>query len=329
MPTETYADEQARVPRLSVIAITPDRYERILSLLRHLKDQSVQKELEVVIVAPSAKVIPLDAAELQGFHSVKVIPFGSILSSTAAARVAGVRAARAPIVAFVEDHSFPQPGWAAALMAAHNGNWAAVGPSVGNANPQYAISWANLLIEYAPWLDPEMQQAAEHLPGHNSSYKRAILLEYGDRLESMLQAESILHWDLRAKGLQLCLEPAAKTLHMNYSTFLASVRLRFHGGRTFAAARARNWPILKRFAYGAAVPLIPMIRLRRILSHLGKRNRPTAPIKVFPVLLMLLCCDAAGELTGYLVGIGNEAARAGKYEFFPDRERSVQSCTIC
>jgi hypothetical protein len=29
------------------------------------------------------------------------------------------------------------------------------------------------------------------------------LLAYGSQLEAMLEAESVLHWDLRAKGYQL------------------------------------------------------------------------------------------------------------------------------
>jgi hypothetical protein len=312
----------ASLPAMSVVVITPNRYEAVGTVLRHLKAQSIKQQIEVVIVAPTTDAIPLDAPELLGFHNVQVVAFAGVVSSTAAARVAGVRAARAPVVAFVEDHSFPQPGWAEALITAYSGPWAAVGPAVGNANPGNAISWANLLIEYAPWLDAATPEAVEHLPGHNSSYKRALLLEYGDALEAMLEAESVLHWDLRARGFQLRLEPAARTLHMNYSTMLASIRLRFHAGRIFAAARARSWPIARRLAYGAAAPLIPAVRLRRILTQVRTRRRARLPGNVFPALLMLLVCDAAGEMTGYLMGAGSEAERAGKFEFRADRERA-------
>ena len=45
----------------------------------------------------------------------------------------------------------------------------------------------------------------DYLPGHNSSYKRDVLLGYGDRLESMMESETVLHWDLRAKGHRLYL----------------------------------------------------------------------------------------------------------------------------
>jgi len=307
---------------MSVVAITPDNYDTIGTLLQHLHAQSAKYEIELVIVAPVGAEIPLDAPALQGFWGVVVVPVETVVASTAAARAAGVRSARAPVVAFVEDHSFPQPDWAAALIATHRQPCAAVGPAVGNANPGSAISWANLLIEYAPWLDPANAGVVEHLPGHNSSYKRTLLLEYGAGLETMLEAESILHWDLRAKGHQLRLEPAAKTLHMNYSGGTASVRLRFHSGRLFAAARARDWGLAKRLAYAAAAPLIPLVRLRRILAQ-SQRQRRSAPLPLRALLALtaLLVCDAAGELAGYLRGAGAAAAQTGEFEFHENRQR--------
>jgi hypothetical protein len=308
---------------MSVVVIMPDRYDTIATVLRHLHAQSAKAELEVVIVAPVADAIALDAPELQGFWGVAVVPFGAWVSS-AAARVAGVRAARAPLVAFVEDHSFPQPGWAEALIAAHRQPWAAVGPAVGNANPDNAVSWANLLIEYAPWLVPATAGVVEHLPGHNSSYKRAILLAYDAALETMLDAETILHWDLRAKGYQLYLEPAAQTLHVNFTGTKASIRLRLHGGRLFAAARARNWLLARRLVYAAAAPLIPLVRLRRLVTQTQRqRQAATLPWQAIPVLLMLLVCDAVGELAGYLRGAGAEAERTGEFEFHPDRHAAA------
>jgi len=307
------------VPTMSVVVITPDGYETISAVLRHVHAQSVREQLEIVVVAPAADALPLHVPTLSGFHAVRVVPFEAVASSTAAARATGVHAARAPIVAFVEDHCLPQQGWAAALIAAHGEPWAVVGPAIGNANPCNAVSWANLLIEYSPWLDPAAAGRVEHLPGHNSSYKRAILLDYGPALETMLETESILHWDLRAKGFDLLLEPAAVALHENFTTIAASTRLRFHGGRMFAAARARGWSLARRLAYAAAAPLIPLVRLRRILAQVRRRRSPALPARTFPALALLLACDAAGEMAGYLLGAGAEARRGGEFEFHDDR----------
>ena len=84
---------------------------------------------------------------------------------------------RDQIVAFVEDHCFPTPGWAEALLRAHERAWAGVGPVVLNANPKRTLSWANLLIEYGPWLHPRERGTVSHIPGHNSSYSLVVLME--------------------------------------------------------------------------------------------------------------------------------------------------------
>jgi hypothetical protein len=79
------------------------------------------------------------------------------------------------------------------------------------------VSWADLFIGYSPWLAPAPSREAEFLPGHNTSYKRAVLLEYGDQLDSMMQAETVLHWVLRSKGHRLFLESTANVAHVNFS----------------------------------------------------------------------------------------------------------------
>src|SRR5690606_27239485 len=123
----------------------------------------------------------------------------------------------APIIALAEDHCFPDPQWAERLLAAHQHFWAAVGPGVRNANPRTAVSWADLFIGYGPWLIPSPSREAEFLPGHNTSYKRKILLDYADQLEKMMEAETLLHWDLREKGHRLYMESAAVVAHTNFS----------------------------------------------------------------------------------------------------------------
>jgi hypothetical protein len=224
-----------------------------------------------------------------------------------------------------EDHSFPEPDWGEHFIAAHEGPWAAVGPSVANANPSHALSWANLAIEYGLWMDPVTSGEAEHLPGHNSVYKRHVLLEYGDDLGAMLEAESILQWDLRSKGHRLFLNAAAKTFHLNYTRLGPALLLRFLGGRLFAAARARKWRIWKRLFYGFSSPLIPLRRAPRIVNDL-RRVGQLRPFAIHMTLLLpiLLASDALGEMCGYLFGTGRATiARISDMEF--RRQRFMKS----
>src|SRR5262249_29287115 len=137
-------------------------------------------------------------------------------------RATGIQQATAPVVAVGEDHSFPEAGWAEALIAAHRQPWGAVGAIIVNGNPETMTSWAGVLSNFPPWAEPAPGGATiggvmSELPGHNTSYKRTVLLEYGTELGQLLEMELILHADLRARGHQLYLERAARTHHTNIS----------------------------------------------------------------------------------------------------------------
>jgi hypothetical protein len=310
---------EGKSPVMSVVVITPDRYATIRKSITHLRAQKVCGSLEVLIVAPSAGELELNVSEMLDFLRYRVIEVGPI-SSTARARAMGVKESSAPVVAFVEDHAYPAPGWAEALIGRHRESWAAVGPVMANANPRSITSWANLIIEYAPWLEPVEGGEREHLPGHNGTYKRQLLLDYGERLEAMLDSESILHWDLRAQGHRLYLEPKARTFHQNFSAQAPSLTLRFNGGRLFASARARDWPRWRRALFTIASPLIPPLRCLRITRELFRPGRPLRLLPfLLPSLVVGLLFDGAGEMAGYAFGPGGAMEKLSGMEFHRER----------
>jgi glycosyltransferase involved in cell wall biosynthesis len=306
-------------PQMSVVIVTPDDYESIRKTIRYLRDQTVRDRLELIIVATSAETFKVELSELKDFFRHRVIGVGKI-GSIASANAAGLRQATAPVVAFVEEHSYPDPEWAEALIKAHQQSWAAVGPVMRNANPERLISWADFLISYGRWVEPALAGVIDHLPGHNSSYKRQILLDYGAMLEGMLEAESVLHWDFGAKHYQLYLEPAAKTSHLNFERLSSWVSAQFHSGRLFAITRAKRWSLLRRLSYIGGTPLIPMVRLWRILRQLHhSRNQRHLLPWILPALILGLVVNAAGEMAGLLLGAGNAKERIGDLEFHRER----------
>jgi GT2 family glycosyltransferase len=310
---------ERKAPEMSVVIATPDVYETIRITMRHLRNQTARDRLEVVIVAPSRGRLGLIEEELAEFASFRVVEIGA-LSSHAWANAAGVRGASAPLIVFAEDHCFPEPEWAEALIAAHRQPWAAVGPVVLNANPTSLVSWADFLMAYGPWSESEGGRTVEHLPGHNSSYKRDVLLGYDPGLEKWLEAESVLHWDLRARGEQLYLERRARIRHTNFEKISPWFQALFFLGRRFGAARARDWSPAKRVAYSLAWPLVPWVRLRRILRLLrrGGEVQKLVP-RLIPVLLAGLGVRAVGEALGSLSGGGDVNRDLVPLEFHRDR----------
>jgi len=265
----------------------------------------VKDRLEIVIVAPSRKHLGLREAELEDFRQFHVVEIGTI-TSLGQAMTAGVRQACAPLAVFTEEHCYPEPGWAVALLEAHQQGWDAVGPVMSNANPQSLTSWASFFIGLGRWAEPAVAGETDDLPPHNASYKRTLLLAYGPALEAMLEVESVMHQDLRAKGCRLYWEPAAKVRHVSYSSLSSLLRAEFHYARLFAAARRRRWSLRRRLLYILGGPLIPLVRLRQVLGEVQRAGcqRQLLP-GILPTLIVVLTSSAVGEMCGYAFGAGN------------------------
>ena len=168
--------QNAATPALSVVLPTGDGFSTIRQTVRALARQTIADKIELVIVAPTDHInIPAD--DVSAFAGTRVVNGGPVRTSNIS-RCAGIRAASAPVVVLAEDHSFPEPGWAEALWSSHGAGIAAVGPVLGNANPESMISWANLLLEYYPWLEGAEAGAVTRLPirSHRTSKGRRLSL---------------------------------------------------------------------------------------------------------------------------------------------------------
>jgi hypothetical protein len=306
-------------PVLSVVLITPDSFHTVARTCRHLAEQTIASSIELVLCVPREDELAWDMALLAAFGWVKVVETGT-KRVVAHAKAMGVRAATAPYVAFLEEHAFPEPRYGESLVAALEQGYAAAGPLMINANPRLAASWANFVIEYGPWAGWREPQAFSHLPGNNGSYRRDVLLSFGERLEAMLDAESLLHWSLTARGERLRHEPAARVHHVNITAMGPFGRVHFHYARMFAAARSASWPIPKRWVYALGGWMIPLIRLRRHWPDIHRVTPRECRRAAFWVLFAYgLAMAAAGEIAGYLAGAGQSREAIYWLEFHRPR----------
>jgi hypothetical protein len=307
---------ERHTPDLSVILATPDTFATVEETVRHLRQQTVRDRIEIVLVAPSSAALALPDGALDGFGWSRVVEAGPI-GSIGSANAKGIRQATAPVVALAEDHAFPVPEWSEALIAAHRGPYAAVGSVIRNPNnPQSAVAWADCLIGFGEYLLPVSSGVVERLPGNNSSYKRALLLEYGERLESMMETETLLQQDLQRKGHRLYLEAAAQVAHLNFEILPSFVRVKYLSGRVYGAARARGWSPLRRLTFACATPLIPFVRYRRLKRHWDAcRTVTTLPRGVMAIAWLGLLISATGELIGCCFGAGRAVEQRERLEF--------------
>jgi glycosyl transferase family 2 len=303
-----------------VVMVVGECRDRAQHALDRLCAQTALDELQIVVVdvAPRearAFDVPADAP-------VEVVPVHGV-DNWADARRAGVERVRAPILAFIEEHCFAEPGWAAALIEAHDGPWATVGYGFRNANPETYVSRAAMLTDYGLWLEPVPRGPASLLPGNNVSYKRDAFLSLGDQLEGALATDFVAHEAFRERGLPMFLEPRALARHMNFPTLWETGYTNYIWCRAMAAQRARaaGWSPLRRVLQAAVTPATgPVFRVVRLGRTLRRRRPLLRPFLTgLPVFLVVGVWAGVGEAIGYVAGAGRSEQQLKRWELDVER----------
>lgn len=311
-------------PDISLVFVTPDTYQTIRKTMQYVRSQSAADQCEVVIVCKAIAELKLIEEDMTPFHSFQVVERGPMVT-TGPHRAAGVRAAKAPVIAFCEDHCYPQPGWAAAFLARHQEPWDAVGPSFGNANPWTLMSWTYIFMGFGPCINTTGGPGT-YAPWHNTSYKKPALMAFGDRLDDALDIEGFLMSELMEKGGKMYLEPHARTHHLNTSKFGDWAPELFVGGRVYGARRSREWGIGRRAFHALTAGAIPLVRINRIIQHIKRAGQGQLLPRIIPTLFMGLYFHATGEFFGYAAGFGNSASQFAWTEIH--REKRVRKSDI-
>jgi hypothetical protein len=291
-------------PSLTVVLVTPGSFNDVRKVVRCLRAQTIRNRIELLIVVRSRAVFADDLAALAGFARLEIIELGDF-GLVAGAKAIAVSHATAPVIAFAEDHCFPEPDWGEALLTAHAAGWAGVGPLVRNANPATALSRSVHLLHWAPWMDSAPGGPVPTIAWHNSSYRRAVLLELAADLPGLLVVENFLQAALRRLGYQLYLEPAAQVSHANISRARPWLVHAFWGGRLYAARRViyERWSWLQRALRATGSPVLPLVRLWRLLGVVRQAGRFAEFVpRTLPLVGVGLVVHAIGEAAGYLMG---------------------------
>jgi hypothetical protein len=327
--THSTPEQAAEAPSMSVILMTMDSIEPLRWVLSQYAMQTIARRIEVVIVCPQASAVKIDSKLAGSFFAIRVTERHP-LQDTSDAFATGVRIASAPIIALGEDHSFPaSKDWAEVLLKRHAEPWVGVGPVIGCANPASAVSYSDYLMSYGQWMAPNHAGEVAFVPGHNSTYKRSQLLELGDRLLTLFENEIGLQEELRAHGGKFYQEAAATTLHTNFELLATFLKVQFYVGRIFTGSRARHWPTSRRIIYFAGSPLIPVLRLVRIIRQVRRAGAPMLQFaRALPAMIAGLCMFALGEATAYIFPPGNKGKQwlfqfeTKRYLYAP----SIRSC---
>lgn len=292
-------------PAISVVVASVNGWSMLGPTLRALDALPERPAMEIVVVEavggetrrklrdhrPAVEVIAVDAR--------KTIP---------ALRYLGVRKARGDLIAILEDHGEVDPGWASALLEAHEGPWGAVGGVVENGRDGL-VNWAAFFCEYAPYMGPVAEGASADLPGNNIAYKRPHLLRHAHQLADG-RWESWINDNLRADGVPIAATNRAVVRHIKPFRLGHFLTQRYHFARSYAGMRRVDQSIPKRLIYGfGSILLPPLLLLRVTRTALAKRRHLARFAASVPLIALFYTVGAAGEMVGYLIGPGDSLSR--------------------
>ncbi|MDD5556387.1 MAG: glycosyltransferase [bacterium] len=288
-------------PAISVIVVCRNERENIAACLDSLLGQEIDAAFEVIVSDGRSTDGTLEVArEYERRHpSVRVVV--EPRRGTAAGRNAGVRAARAGLIAFLDADCTAPPGWLAALRDAfrkareRDPAVAAVG---GPSHiPERSTPFAEALrIALDTWLGSAgrvtgkihaRERYVEDLPSLNVMYEKRLFEEIGPFDDTLLNEgeDADFSYRILRSGRKLLYSPLPGVRHK----YRPDPRSWFNNMRRYGRARARlimRQPAMLNFQYLAPLLLTAGI----ILSPLGLLWRPfLLPLGYFPAVLFASC----------------------------------------
>ena len=156
-------------PTVSMVIIVGRRRERGAGALASVLSQEGIERCEVLLIdAAPPGTPPLLRSD---YSSVRVVPM-SERPYGGAMRAAAIRAARAPVVAFLEEHSRALPGYLVAIEEVFaDGSVAAASGEIRNLNPGVGFTDLAHVMSFWRWSPPlERGWDADMVNSHNAVY---------------------------------------------------------------------------------------------------------------------------------------------------------------
>jgi GT2 family glycosyltransferase len=248
----------ASTPVISVVIPTFNRLPRLQRVLAALAEQTVPEDAFEVVVVSDGSTDGTDAYLTSGATPVTVRAISQPNQGPAAARNAGVDAAVAELVLFLDDDVVPTPALVERHLAAHRrhgGDVVVLGPMLTPADhdmsPWVAYEQAMLYKQYDAMCAGVWAPTARQFYTGNASLARHHVLEAGGFDTDFVRAEDVeLGYRLAARGLDFIFDPEAAGNHYAERSYASWQRTPYLYGRNaviFARERGQRWlvPVIR------------------------------------------------------------------------------------
>ncbi len=268
-------------PELAVVVLAVGAPPELRTALESLARQSVPVEIVVVNSGGGnpRSMLPEDGPPVRIVNVRQRLWPG-------AARNLGIRATRAPWVAFLASDHVIDADWAAARLALHRQGHRAVACAVVNSHPRnlYACAYHYAILVRRL---PGIPRHAASL--HGVSYARSLFEEHGEFREDLRIGEDTEFNNRLSDADRPLWAPSVQATHLNPTTFGHMVRSQYHRGRR----AGRHWPHWHRGPFLARVSIrFPMTMQYAFRATRGLER--CMAIASAPLVLVCVCAFSLG-----------------------------------
>ena len=261
-------------------------------------DEPVREVIELASRFPKVRFIPAEGLDTQAARA------GASREHHDTLRTIGLRAAVGRIVALTEDHAVASATWCSDMLRLldEQPELAAIGGAV-ECGSSALLNRAVYYCDFGRYQNPLPEGPAEFVSDSNVAYRR-------EALESVANAwnddyhETMVHWALVEKGLELWLTPRSEVHQTRHDLGTGEALLeRYVWGRSFAGTRVRGVSGVRRILFAILSGLLPFVLTWRILRGAQARSRANARmLSALPWVFVLHSAWAWGEFVGYITG---------------------------
>jgi len=280
---------------LSVVLATIEPWPDLARCLAVLEPQVAAIGGEIIVGDGHGAALDAATAAASDRLSWVRIPGASVFELRARA----VEAARGEFIAVTEDHCIVGADWCAQIVEAFRLNpdaMAVTGP-VLNGSTDHTIDWANFLYTFGSCVPPVNRTQRDRCPPSANVAFRRSAIGTGPISAGWLELE--LNPRL-FRERQFHVHDAITVTHVQSHGFWLTLRAHFDNGRSTTG--------LHREVFSRRQ--LPWVQFRAALRSMGGGERLAPEIRAsLPLLFLLSCCHAAGEVAGILAGPGRSPAR--------------------
>jgi len=208
------------------------------------------------------------------------------------------------VIALTEDHAHTARSWCEQMVAALDRfpRAAAVGGAV-ECDSERLLNWAVYFCDFGRYQNPLPEGPSEFVSDSNVAYRREALERVAEAWKDDYH-ETAVHWAMIAAGYRLVTTPQVVVWQRRGELGLAeALNERYVWARSFAGTRGRMEGVPRRVLRAMLSPLLPFVMTWRLARQSLERGANTRRfLLALPLILLLQCFWALGELVGYVTG---------------------------